>query len=237
MAGEDEVTAGFGHSLTDLMTSIAVIFILFFLIFVDKEMNRIEAQRKEIQKQEQQTDTNRDLILKELSDEFRRDAIVIEPDPNDPLSLVMVLRDDPQLLSFEYREARVRAKGRDFLEDIVPRLAGIVCSKEVHRDVDSLIIEGHTDSRGGDDENTQLSARRATAVMVYARRILAGLDGELEKCFLSLSRATGRGKQELIQADGQEDRDASRRVVVKVRVKSWEQRKRLSELAGDRVND
>ena len=229
MARKQYVNEGLGHSLMDLMTSIAVIFILLFLVFLHNKNEEIAIRKR-------QTTTNLEKLFAQLEGKFSAD-VVVQKDPDDPLTLLIVLRDDPDSLSFAYNRAEVRRKGRAFLERFIPRLSDIVCSKDAEDIIDSLIIEGHTDSRGSDDTNTDLSARRATAVLIESRGIIAeretGDDGDrerLERCFLHLSQATGRGEQELILDKGVEDVEASRRVVVKIRVKSMEQREDEGEV-------
>lgn len=227
MARREQAADGVGNSLTDLMTSIAVIFILLFLLFVKDE-------QEERAIRERQTKTNLEMLFARLDGEMSA-GVELQRDPDDPLTLMIVLRDNPELLSFRYNDALVRENGLRFLREFVPKLAGVVCADEAEKLIDSLIIEGHTDSQGTHDTNTDLSARRATAVLIESRKILAnsetGSDGtSLESCFLGLSRATGRGEQDRIMRGGVEDSDSSRRVVVKVRVKSLEQRENVSSV-------
>ena len=233
MARKQYVNEGLGHSLMDLMTSIAVIFILLFLVFLHNK-------NEEIASRERQTQTNRDELFDKLRRELGADAgVEVRKDPGDRLTLLIELRDDPDILSFAFKSHEIREKGKVFLQQFIPRLSDIVCSEEAEKIVDSLIIEGHTDSSGTDDSNTELSARRATAVLIESHGIIAEREtaddsdhGRLERCFLRLSQATGRGEQELIKKiDGKEDEKASRRVVIKVRVKSMEQRKYQGEVA------
>jgi outer membrane protein OmpA-like peptidoglycan-associated protein len=222
---------GFSHSLTDLMTSIAVIFILLFLLFVRNEQQEMAVQKKE-------TASNRDLLLEELKEHVGGEGVAVASDPNDPLTVLVVLTDRPDLLGFGFREDIVRPQARSFLDWFVPRLLKVICADGREEMIDSVIVEGHTDSQGGHDFNTDLSARRATAVLVAARQILERYDRDaqvkppgLETCFLHLAQATGRGKQKLEKnADGSENAAASRRVVVKVRVKSLEQRQAVADV-------
>jgi len=223
MAKSEHSAEGFGSSLTDLMTSIAVIFILLFLVF-------LQNQQDELASRERLTERTIERLFAQLEGELSA-GVEIKKDEDDPLTLLIVLRDDPELLSFKFNQAEVRDKSRRFLERFIPQLTAIVCEDSLEPLIDSIIIEGHTDSRGSDDSNTDLSARRATAVLIESRQILSALEQEVsvdlpgsEKCFLRLSQATGRGEQELVTVGGVEDLRMSRRVVVKVRVKSLEQR-------------
>lgn len=220
---------GFGHSLTDLMTSVAVIFILLFLVFLRNEQQEIAIRKR-------QTETNLEKLFARLAGEFSGDDIHVTKDENDPLTLLIVLRDNPDLLSFKVNESFVSPRAYSFLQDFIPRVSEVVCTRDSQGLIDSIIIEGHTDSDGSDDDNTKLSARRATEVLIRSRQILRSKDEasardtqSLESCFLHFAQATGRGEQDLIRADtGREDKKASRRVVVKVRVKSLEQREQIA---------
>jgi flagellar motor protein MotB len=232
MARRKHSGEGLGHSLTDLMTSIAVIFILLFLAFLQNE-------REEIAARKQETKSNREQLLAQLRERFPdKKGIKIKEDADDPLTLEIVLTDNPDLLSFESEQAKVKPTGVFFLEGFVPDLAEIVCSNEAQGMLDSIIVEGHTDSNGDDDLNTGLSARRATDVLIHSRKILAAaIDGHvaaadtLEHCFLTFAQATGRGEQDLVlREDETENKGASRRVIIKVRVKSLEQREAVDDV-------
>ena len=74
---------GFSHSLIDLMTSIAVIFILLFLLFLQNE-------REEIASRKRRTETNLERIFAQLDGELSAD-VDIQRDPEDPLTLLIVL--------------------------------------------------------------------------------------------------------------------------------------------------
>lgn len=242
MAKEEQSADGLGHSLTDLMTSIAVIFILFFLVFAHNQQKKIKAQKDEIEKSEQETTSNVDALLRELRTEFTEENLKIEQDPDDPLALEILIVE--RLLSFEYRKDDVSKEGRKFLKNMMPRLSGIVCDESMRERIDSIIIEGHTDQTGNLDWNFRLSANRATSVLIESREVLdkAAASGmiplALERCFLQLSHATGRGQQELLtKPDGTPDSDASRRVVIKVRVKSTEQRKHVERVVDGAPGD
>lgn len=230
MPRESHSNEGLSHSLTDLMTSIAVIFILLFLVFV-------QSQQAQNEKRLNQTKTNRQKLFESLKGAGFGDQVKVESDKMDPLTVLVVVSDESNLLSFETNKYDVNSSSEAFLREFIPKLSQVICVPEINDALDSVIIEGHTDTNGEDDHNTGLSAQRATEVFIHSRIILAatpippGSDLlNLESCFLEKSQATGRGERDLIRdpATNLEDEKKSRRVVVKLRVKSQEQREDLN---------
>ncbi len=106
----------------------------------------------------------------------------------------------------------------------------MLCAPDLQDKVDSLIIEGHTNSRGEEWRNIPLSTERATAVTLYSLELLRDKISPDLECFLNLASANGRGPREPIRDhEGKEDLEKSKRVEFKVRVRSLEQRQ-LQEL-------
>jgi outer membrane protein OmpA-like peptidoglycan-associated protein len=97
------------------------------------------------------------------------------------------------------------------------------------------VVEGHTDSSGTDEYNWDLSQRRSMSVVRASLAVLS-TQGSLDErsAFLRLLSASGRGSAELAYGPGgQENPALSRRVVFKIRVRSFEQ-KTLSETLASR---
>jgi outer membrane protein OmpA-like peptidoglycan-associated protein len=87
------------------------------------------------------------------------------------------------------------------------------------------VVEGHTDSSGTDEHNLKLSQERSLAVVQLTLDILGREEAEDRACFLDFLSANGRGSKEpILDANRNEDKDRSRRVVFKIRVRSVEQR-------------
>lgn len=230
MARPQHPNDGLSHSLTDLMTSIAVIFILLFLVFV-------QSQQAQNAKRLRQTQTNRQKLFDRLKNAGFGDQVGVDADKTDPLTVLVVVNDESNLLSFDFNKADVNASSQTFLQDFIPKLSRVICASDINDALDSVIIEGHTDTKGDDDHNTALSAQRATEVLIHSRAILASTPTEpgsgllnMEECFLEKSQATGRGERDWVRDrnTGLEDERKSRRVVVKLRVKSQEQREETS---------
>jgi len=92
----------------------------------------------------------------------------------------------------------------------------LVTNPKIKPHLDKIIIEGHTDSDGGYLYNLDLSQRRAFAVMNY----LLSLDFAAEHNIKPLMIASGRAYLDAIKVDGVEDKDASRRIEIKFRLKN-----------------
>ena len=87
---------------------------------------------------------------------------------------------------------------------------------EIKPHLDKIIIEGHTDSVGSYIYNLNLSQKRALAVMEY----LLTLDFTKEHNIQPLMIASGRAYLDAITVDGVEDKNASRRIEIKFRLKN-----------------
>jgi len=108
-------------------------------------------------------------------------------------------------------EAKVELKKA--FEDYIGTL---VNNKEIKPHLDKIIIEGHTDSDGTYIYNLKLSQDRALAVMEY----LLTLDFSKKHNIQPLMIASGRAYLDSITKNGTEDKNASRRIEIKFRLKN-----------------
>jgi len=205
-------SSGLASSLTDLMTSLMVIFVLLLVATLNNATAEGENARNSIL----------DYLKRDLQD-FSKQGVRVEKDPTDPLGLLVLVPEG--LLNFAVDRTEIPQGGVKFLSDFSPRLAKTACSEKYRKEISSIVVEGHTDSTGTDEHNVQLSQGRSLAVVQRTLDILGGGEPGERKCFLDFLSATGRGSNEPIpDANGNEDRDRSRRVVFKIRVRSLEQR-------------
>jgi len=261
MAADSEGT-GLASSLTDLMTSLAVIFILLLVASHNNEQQELEAQqddlasqqqvlartqadldeaRWELDKAKEKTGTTRNQILLALQEalkDFRAEGVRAETDPRDPLGLLVIVPED--LLKFALNDDKMPSGGITFLRRFTPRLALTVCSDDFRKEISAIVIEGHADSSGTDAINLPLSQARSMTVVRESLNVLSktisdpAVPSTLRACFLTFLSASGRGSSEpLLNAIGSEDRDRSRRVEFKIRVRSLEQRQMQEALGID----
>ena len=207
--------------VTDLMTSLAVIFILLFTAYVTKQYeSESHAQETVSQKVSPLQETTAD-IRDQLQGHFQRYHLSLDPDPGDPLVLRIVVPDE--LLNFEFGKGTLSPAASRFLADSMPAYASLLCGP-LREKIDSLVIEGHTDDRGSDIHNLKLSQERSFNVLVKALEVIETSSPWIYSCFHEKTSASGRGRQDLVyEGLGYPDRDKSRRVIFKLRLRSSEQ--------------
>jgi chemotaxis protein MotB len=198
-------------SMTDLMTSLMVIFVLLLVATLNNASSEGE--------------NTRNLILDQLKidlQDFAKKGVRVEKDPTDPLGLLVLVPEG--LLNFSLDSHEIPQGGIQFLRDFSPRLATTACNPRYRKEISSIVVEGHTDSSGSDEHNLQLSQERSLAVVQQTLNILGQNESEDKSCFLDFLSANGRGSKEpILDGHGAEDMGRSRRVVFKIRVRSFEQ--------------
>lgn len=214
--------------ITDLMTSLAVIFILLLTLFI----------RTQFASRQVSHDIRKDLIealngklVKGSSRYAALNQVVVREDPRDPLALTVEI--NIRLLGFAPDQRQLPEQGKDFLDVFIPLLSSFVCEEQA-QNIQAIVIEGHTDptappGKDPDEYNIPLSQDRARSVMQYSLD-LPLLSDLTRNCFLDLTSVNGRGRRELPpELIGKseltvQDYEAMRRVVFKIRIKSTEQR-------------
>lgn len=216
--------------VTDLMTSLAVIFILLFSAYVTK-VSETESQAKKpvsppIQEQKVIRTTTED-IKGLLRDHFQRYDLSLDYDPTDPNVVRIVVPD--ALLNFEFGKGTLSSVADRFLAEAMPSYATLLCGALRDR-IDSLVIEGHTDDRGSDIYNLKLSQERSLNVMVKGLEVIQDSAPWAYRCFHEKTSASGRGRQDLVLDESWSlDRDKSRRVVFKIRLRSADHQAELNQ--------
>ena len=240
MAAEDS-SGGLSSAFTDLMTSLAVIFILLSVALVNNKQQELRVKQEEIdaakskllQSQQATKDTRLEILAK-LREELAMVAergVEVREDEKDPLGLLVVIPEG--LLQFRVDRWDIPPAGQDFLGTFIPRLARGACA--FREDLSSIVVEGHADSTGTDEHNLKLSQDRSLEVVRQSLSALENGNGTVDTrgCFLDLLSASGRGNRDPFLVNGFEDRDRSRRVIFKIRVRSFEQRERQLFLDND----
>ena len=118
---------------------------------------------------------------------------------------------------FDSGSATLKEGAKTELKKVFEEYIGaLVTNPKIKPHLDKIIIEGHTDSDGGYLYNLDLSQRRAFAVMNY----LLSLDFAKEHHIKPLMIASGRAYLDPVKVDGVEDKEASRRIEIKFRLKN-----------------
>ena len=131
---------------------------------------------------------------------------------------------------FDSGKDTIRPEGQQLLSRFLPVYLGVLLRAEYADYIGEIIIEGHTDKSGSYEYNLELSQDRALAVAKYCLSLLPD-NSEQENLFKQLLTAKGRSFSDLIvRADGTEDKDASRRVEFKFRLKDSEMIEEMNKI-------
>ena len=123
---------------------------------------------------------------------------------------------------FESNSSTIKDEGRELLARFLPVYLEVLMRPEYADFVGEIIIEGHTDDAGSYMTNLKLSQNRALSVAEYCLTQL-NLSSRQVSQLQNLLTAKGRSFSDLIyNADGTVNRDASRRVGFKFRLKDSE---------------
>ncbi len=101
MQGEPE-HSGLSSSLSDLMTSLAVIFILLLVAMLNNALQQTKGTKSQVLSRFQET----------LKD-FQMRGVEVQTDPKDPLGLLVVVPEG--LLKFEQGKADIPQAGKEFV--------------------------------------------------------------------------------------------------------------------------
>ncbi|MBS5680939.1 MAG: OmpA family protein, partial [Clostridiales bacterium] len=122
---------------------------------------------------------------------------------------------------FDTGKNEIKDAGKAALNSCIPVYIHTLLSDEYRDYVGEIIVEGHTDTTGQYLNNLALSQQRALAVATYCLSDeMTGLSDADKETFKSILTANGRADADPIyNADGTVNMDASRRVVIKFRMK------------------
>jgi len=118
-------------------------------------------------------------------------------------------------------EAEIKLK-----DDFEKYIGALVTNKAIKPHLDRIVIEGHTDSDGTYLYNLKLSQERAFAVMEY----ILTLDISKKYDIKSIISASGRSYLDLIKVRGEEDKDKSRRIEIKFRLKNQDAMREIEKV-------
>lgn len=193
---------------------------------IAKEQKKVlENQQKELAEQqlimeEQQEKIDKILgvkseLVEALRDEFEGTDLKVSVDPQ-----TGAITFDSSVL-FDYNKYDIKQTGRNFLQAFLPKYFDVLMKPEFAEYIAEIIIEGHTDTEGGYIYNLDLSQKRALSVASFCLEEGNGVVAEdsLEE-LRKIVTANGRSySNPIMNEDGTVNKDASRRVEFKFRLK------------------
>ena len=118
---------------------------------------------------------------------------------------------------FDRGSAELKEAAKQELRETFEKyIAALMSNRAIRPHLERIVIEGHTDSDGGYLYNLELSQKRALAVMNYLLSLPISKKYDLEKYLV----ASGRAYMDPILRNGVEDKEASRRIEIKFRLKN-----------------
>lgn len=182
----------------------------------DKQ-SQIDLQQQTLDDQQRQIEQlvgMRPRIISSLSSALKDAGISAQVDP---ATGSIALESD---VMFELGRYDLSERGKRFIDRFLPVYLDVLFSEEYKPYVAEILIEGHTDSIGSYIDNLELSQQRALAVASYVLDDgYRAITSDQKKQLRDIVTANGRSFSDLVlDANGQEDMDASRRVVFKFRL-------------------
>ncbi|MEQ1859194.1 MAG: OmpA family protein [Chthoniobacteraceae bacterium] len=238
-------------SVSDLMSGLMMVFLLIsvaFMLVVQQEKQRIEREKEEAQKRAatylQQGEVIRQIVatyselqvglyqdlLAEFKDDLPRSNATLQEDNT-------VRFNEPDVL-FEAGKSTLRDKFKVILDDFFPRYVSILTAPKYRDNIAEVRVEGHTSTEWERAvslpdrylHNARLSQERALAVVQYA--FMSEATTLHRDWLIHALRANGLSfAQPVLDADGREDKDRSRRVDFRVFTKTKEQILRIIEVS------
>jgi len=165
-------------------------------------------------------------VIEALQKEFSKNNVSVDID-----SQTGALTLNASVL-FDYDQSELTDSGKEELAEILPIYCKVLLQDEYKKYLAEIIIDGYTDTDGDYSYNLELSQKRSLAVAQYLTEIRENfLDADQISDLQSYLTVNGHSMANpVLDADGNVDKDASRRVEVKFRLKDDEMIDELNQI-------
>ena len=165
-------------------------------------------------------------VIETLKNEFSKNNINVDIDAQ---TGALTLEAS---VMFDYDQAELTDAGKQALELILPIYCKVLLQDDYMKYLAEIIIDGYTDTDGDYSYNLQLSQQRSLAVAQYLLDIQGNfLDATQSQNLEKYLTVNGHSMANpVLDASGNVDKDASRRVEVKFRLKDEEMIDELNQL-------
>jgi len=133
---------------------------------------------------------------------------------------------------FDYDQAELTDSGKRTLSMVLPTYCKVLLNDSYKKYLGEIIIDGYTDTDGDYSYNLELSQKRSLAVAQYLLDIKSEFlkDVQVQELQDCLTVNGHSMSDPVLDADGKVDKDASRRVEVKFRLKDEEMIQELNKI-------
>lgn len=165
-------------------------------------------------------------VVESLREEFAKNDVSVDIDAQ-----TGALTLDANVM-FDYDDAELTSEGKKALKKILPIYCKVLLEDNYKKYLAEIIIDGYTDTDGDYYYNLELSQKRSLAVAEYLTDIQYEFLSDNQITDLeSYLTVNGHSKANpILDADGNVDKDASRRVEVKFRLKDDEMIDELNKI-------
>ena len=165
-------------------------------------------------------------VIEALKNEFSKNNINVDIDAQ---TGALTLEAS---VMFDYDQAELTDAGKQALEQILPIYCKVLLQDDYMKYLAEIIIDGYTDTDGDYSYNLQLSQQRSLAVAQYLLDIQGNfLDSTQSVNLQNYLTVNGHSMANpVLDADGNVDKDASRRVEIKFRLKDEEMIDELNQI-------
>ena len=242
----DEEETSYWLSYSDMMAALLLIFILIISFTILQSQKQYELkedeliaqqelvaeQQKIMEEQQKQLDELigiRTELIEALKEEFDGTDLSVSVD-----SKTGSIALDSSIL-FDSGQYELKDTGQELLRKFLPKYINVLTDNQFKEYVSEIIIEGHTDTRGDYLYNLELSQKRALSVASFC---LDSNQAVLKEKKLEELRkiVTANGKSfsnPVLDADGNVDADASRRVEFLFRLKDEDMINDMSKILNE----
>ena len=134
---------------------------------------------------------------------------------------------------FDSGRPDVRQEFKDVLDEFFPKYLSIIANPKYRDSIEEIRIEGHTDSDGSYMLNVELSQGRARNVLNYCLQMASKDSAMKEMMDWAQFKITANGlsySHPILNANGTENKDLSRRVEFKVRTNAEAQLEEIAKM-------
>ena len=168
-------------------------------------------------------------VIEALKNEFSKNNINVDIDAQ---TGALTLEAS---VMFDYDQAELTDAGKQALEQILPIYCKVLLQDDYMKYLAEIIIDGYTDTDGDYSYNLQLSRQRSLAVAQYLLDIQGNfLSSDQSQSLENYLTVNGHSMANpVLDANGNVDKDASRRVEIKFRLKDDEMIDELNKIMSE----